>query len=281
MDQSIQLTPYQWEGDYAKWRADAPHDPGLCADIRAPWMPAGERLILRACEMIGDPQLYLYDDHTPPADPQGRGATYKHIPFSWDASKSPRQLSADCEVPGKARFSISLTAREDVVDVHLRIVNHLTRPLGPIDWACCAIALECPYLRDPQHARSFIFDGKQLRSFAELRVGSGMTLINIEGGNGFGPAVHNHLPRAKTSAKASVTIIESVDGKHCAALGFTQSYSAFGCTGNMCFHADPYFGVIGPHEEKVIEGRLYFMRGDRHDALRRYQDDFTVATSNK
>lgn len=281
MSQSIQLTPYRWAGAYANWRADAPHDPGLCADIRAPWMPSGERLILRACEMIGDPQLYLYDDHTPPADPQGRGAGYTHIPFAWDASRAPNHLFADCEVPGLARFSVSLTARDDFVDIRLRISNHLDRPLGPVDWACCAIALECPILRDPRQTRSFIFDGRQLRSFAELRVGSGMTLVPIEGGGGFGPAVHHHLPRAATSAKESVTIVESMDGQYCTALGFTQSYSAFGCTGNMCFHADPYFGVIEPHEEKAIDGRLYFIRGGRHDALRRYQDDFPIVNRNK
>jgi hypothetical protein len=279
MSSAIEIRPYEWSGPYATWRADAPHDPGLCADVHAPWMPASERLILRTSEIVGDPEFYLYDDHFPPADPQGRGASYRHIPFRWDASRAPAQLIADCEVPGKARFSVTLTACDDYLDIRLRIVNNLRRRIGPIDWAFCSIALECPTLRDPQHTRTFIFDGERLRSFAELRVGAGMTLIPIEGGDDFGPALHAHLPRSSVRAQASCTILESVDGKHCAALAFTQAYSAFGCTGNMCFHADPYFGVIDAGEEKSMKGRLYLMAGDRHAALSRYQREFAQPVS--
>jgi len=52
---SIQITPYEWRGPYAQMRSadGADHDPGLCADIRADWMPADERIILRSSEIVG------------------------------------------------------------------------------------------------------------------------------------------------------------------------------------------------------------------------------------
>src|SRR5262245_10529730 len=125
----IRLEPYRWQGPYSEWRANAPHDPGLCADARARWMNADERLILRSCEMIGDPEFYLYDDHIPPADPDGRGRSYRHIPFVFDKSAASRELSANCDVPGKGRFGITLTAGDDHIDIRLTVANHLSRPM--------------------------------------------------------------------------------------------------------------------------------------------------------
>src|SRR5437773_3219110 len=202
MNTPLELRQYVWEGPYAQWRAGAAHDPGLCADARAQWMSPGERLILRSCEMIGDPGFFLYDDHTPPAEPQTRGAGYKHVPFRWDARRAPTELSVDADVPNRARFGVLLAACQDYIDIQLRIVNIKQVPLGPIDWSFCVIALESPTLRDPRQTRTFIYDGQKLRSFAELRVGSGITLIPIAGGNGFGPAGPAPLPRAATQATA-------------------------------------------------------------------------------
>ena len=59
MRESIEIRPYVWSGPYAEWRAAARHDPGLCADLRAPWMAPGERLIVRACE-IGPRVVWLW-----------------------------------------------------------------------------------------------------------------------------------------------------------------------------------------------------------------------------
>lgn len=52
------VRPYKWNGPYARWRADAPHDPGLCADLRGGWLGADERLILRTCEVMGHPHAF-------------------------------------------------------------------------------------------------------------------------------------------------------------------------------------------------------------------------------
>ena len=115
--------------------------------------------------MIGYPQGYFYDDHFPPADPQGRGKDYQHISFQWQAQQTPAELSAACLVPKKGRFTVLLRGEEDYVDILLSIRNDTNEPLGPIDWAFCPITLESPTLRDPHHERTFIFDGERLRSF--------------------------------------------------------------------------------------------------------------------
>ena len=143
MSSHIELQPYHWEGAYAQWRdgGNAPHDAGLCADVRAAWMRPGERLIIRSCEMIGYPEGFLYDDHYPPAERDGRGKGYEHISFQWNTDNTPKELSADCVVPGKGRFGLVLRGEVDYVDIMLSVRNDMGRPLGPIDWAFCPISL--------------------------------------------------------------------------------------------------------------------------------------------
>jgi len=271
---SLELRPYIWEGTYAKWRGDALHDPGLCADIRASWMSADERLIARTCEMIGWPKGYFYDDHFPPAEPQGRGKNYKHIPFQWNANHAPKKLSADCTTPGKGRFTVELTAEKDYVDINLSLQNDMPAAVGPIDWPFCMIAIESPTFRNPEHDRIFIFDGQNLRSFKDINGKAGVFIVKVAGGHGFVPVVHQSLPQSPVESQESVVIVKSQCGRYAAALGFEQSYSAFGCTGNMCFHMDPFLGIFQPGETKKMHGRLYLIQGSAQDAFERYRHDF-------
>jgi len=72
-----------------------------------------------------------------------------------------------------------------------------------------------------------------------------------------------------------VVIVEGRSGRHAAALGFGQSYTAYSNPGNMCFHADPYFGSLGAHgDERAMRGRLYLIEGNADDAFERYLHDF-------
>ena len=249
----VTVTPYTWSGIYADFRdgGSARHDPGLCADVRAPWMEQNERLILRTCEIIGYPETYVYDDHLPTYDPEGRGRLYQHHPFTWDVPKQPHRLSADCTVPDKGRFTVSLSGEPDVVDIQLSLRNDLDVPIGPIDWAFCVIGLESPSIGDKEHLRTMVCDHGTFRTFRDM-TGSGDTwLYQIEGGSGFTPAIHQHLPVNECHPDESLIIVKSRDGRHTAALGFEQSYNAYGSDGNQCFHADPWFGTLAPGEEKT------------------------------
>src|SRR5205823_2348542 len=115
--------PYVWDGPYASYRdsSRARHDAGLCADVRAAWMEGGDRIIVRSCEIVGYATGFLYDDHLPASEPEGRGEKYRHIPFQWDAEKSRVALSADCVVPSKGKFWIRLQAKSDFIDIELGI----------------------------------------------------------------------------------------------------------------------------------------------------------------
>ena len=268
------IQPYAWSGPYANWRLDAPHDAGLCAEVRMNWMPPGERLILRCCEIVGYPQGYLYDDHIPPADLEGRGKHYQHTAFQWDVSEAPGKLSARCEIHGLEGFSVELVAANDGIEINLSVTNHGIMPLGPIDWAFCAISLECPCLRDPQQERTMIFDGSRLRSFQEISGSSKIRIYPVIGSAGFIPQDHGHLPVSSTTTPYSLIVVAGHSGRFAAALGFEQSYACFGCTGNMCFHADPHFGVIPPYGRKSLRGKLYLIEGTPEDALGYYRRDF-------
>jgi hypothetical protein len=268
------IQPYKWNGTYAQWRSNAPHDAGLCADVRGGWLKSDERIILRACEIVGTPDSFFYDDHFPPSEASGRGKDYRHVPFTWEPSASSHQLSADCPVPGLGSFGLKLSAGSDCIELLFKIKNSSPRPVGPIDWAFCVVTLECGSIRDPKHDRTFIFDGERLRTFSELKLDGNTTLIPIAGGNEFVPRGHEILPRSSVIARASTVITEAPDKKHAIALGFEQSYNSYGCTGNMCIHADPFFGTLAPGEEKQLRGKLYFVRGNAMDALGRYLADF-------
>jgi hypothetical protein len=87
---------------------------------------------------------------------------------------------------------------------------------------------------------------------------------------------HRNFPRGPVEAKASVVIVESVDGKHAAALGFRQSYCIFSNPQNKCFHSDPYFVPLDKRgDERTARGRLYLVEGTAQDAFERYKRDFS------
>jgi len=273
---SIEIRPYHWEGIYAQYRGSARHDPALCADVRASWMPDGERLILRCCEIIGMPDSYIYDDHRPPAEPETRGKHYRHNAFQWDTSNAPRQLTTDCRIPGKGEFRVQLTAADDCVDIHLGLRNDLAEPMGPVDWAFCAIGLECPSVNDEKQERTYFSDGENLHNFREIAGSNNTWIHRVVGGDDFIPAVHSHLPVGPVRARESLVMVQGESGDYAAALGFEQSYACYASIGNLCFHADPSFGTLEPGEEKHMHGRLYLQQGSALDTLRRYQQDFAA-----
>jgi hypothetical protein len=275
---TLTINPYKWEGPYADHRTGqkAFHDWRLCADLRGEWPGRCERLILRTSEIIGYETGFLYDDHLPPSEPEGRGKSYHHIPFEWRIVSPGKELFADCLAPQKGKFSIRLTARADWVDIDLTVRNDMRQPMENVDWAFCAVALESPSLADSEATRTYLFDGKRLQTLAAI-AGRDIHLYKVAGAHGFIPVGHRAIAVGPVEAQASVVIIESQDGTHSAALGFQQADHIYGdAKGNKCFHADPYFGPqIKPGEERSVHGKLYLIKGNAEEALRRYQKDFT------
>lgn len=274
---SVTINPYKWEGSYADYRSQqkARHDWRLCAELKTGWLGPCQRLILRTSEVIGYETGFLYDDHFPPSEPEGRGKTYQHISFEWRVVRPGQELFADCVVPRKGRFSIRLAARVDCVDIHLTVRNDMRHAMQNVDWAFCVVALEAPFLADSEDSRTYLFDGNRLRTLSEIG-GRDMKLYKVAGANGFIPVGHRALPIGSVEAKASLVILEGLDGAHSAALAFEQADDIYGdAKGNKCFHADPYFGpLITSGEERSLRGKLYLIKGNAGDALKRYQADF-------
>jgi hypothetical protein len=237
-------------------------------------MGAGERLIVRSSEIIGDPNAFLYDDHLPPAEPEDRGGRYKHIPFRWDATSAPERLSVDATVPGQGRFTLDLRAGADYVDILLSVRNDWSVPMGPIEWHFCVVGYDYPSLADPQLERTYIYDGRGLRTLRELSGSNRTEMYTIAGADGFIPGIHLTFPKGPVEVQASVVIVEDIAGCHCAALGFDRSYNIFSNYGNRCFHADPYFATLAPGAERRRRGRLYLIEGKAAEAFRRYRSDF-------
>lgn len=277
MESSIRITPYEWKGPYAQMRsADAAdHDPGLCADIRADWMPPGERIILRSSEIVGYRDAFLYDDHFPPCEPETRGKDYEHIPFRWNASAAPQRLTAACEAPGKGAFSLDLTAQDDCIDIEIAVRSDLDAPMGEIDWHFCVVAFDAPSIGDPTVERTFLFDGERLRSLADLQGRPTVHMHHVAGAGGFLPQGHQGFPRGPVEAQASIVLVENKARTHTIAVAFEQSYAIFSNPTNMCFHADPYFGRFTKRGQKrQVRGRLYLAAGAAPNVFERYRRDF-------
>ncbi len=147
--------------------------------------------------------------------------------------------------------------------------------MGPIDWHFCVIGFDFPSLGDPELKRTFLFDGERLCSLSELSGGPRCEIYSVCGSDGFVPAIHRSLPRGRVDAHASVIVLESGCGRYAAALGFAQAYNIFSNPENMCFHAEPYFGVLPcPGGERQMRGRLYLIEGRAPDAFDRFCKDF-------
>lgn len=273
---NIHITPYEWAGPYAEMRsADGwRHDAGLCADIRADWMPAGERIILRSSEIVGYGGAFLYDDHLPPCERNGRGKHYEHIPFQWNAGAAPQRLTAACEAPGKGAFSLDLTAADDGIDVELTVRSDLEEPMGNVDWHFCVVAYDAPSIGDPEVERTFLFDGERLRSLAELQGGTTVHMHRVAGAGGFVPESHQSFPSGPVEAQASVVLVANRAGTHTVAVGFERSYAIFSNPTNMCFHADPYFGPLTRKgETRRVRGKLTLAAGTAQEVFERLQSN--------
>ena len=73
-------------------------------------------------------------------------------------------------------------------------------------------------------------------------------------------------------------LVESADRTHTIAVGFERSYAIFSNPGNMCFHADPYFGPLTlKGETRAIRGRIYLAAGSARDVFDRYLRDFAAS----
>jgi hypothetical protein len=277
----IALKPFQWTGPYADYRSQqkAPHDWRLCAEVRGAWLGPNERLILRTSEVVGYETGFLYDDHFPPSEPEGRGKNYQHIPFEWKAN-GDKELSADCHVLGKGTFSLRLRALNDFVEIEMTARNELQTTMENLDWAFCAVAFEAPSIADPAQTRTYLFDGERLRPLGELG-GPGIVLHKVAGAGGFIPVGHRALRVGSVEAKAPIVIIEGADGRRSVGLGFERADSIYGdAKGNKCFHADPYFGSLKPNEERKLRGRLYLMEGNAQGVLQRFLRDFPESSSH-
>lgn len=278
MSGKIQIRPYIWAGPYAEMRSSLyKHDPGLCAEVRASWMAKGERIIIRSSEIVGYDGGYLYDDHIPVLDLEGRGKDYQHIPFQFNAEKAPDALSANCVVPGKGQFQVELIAGEDFVDIELIVRNDLSVEMGFVDSAFCVVGYDSPSIGDAALEHTYLFDGQQLRTLADISGIGKSQIFHVAGCERFIPPPMQDLSWSPVEAKAPIVLVESVCGTYTAAIGFERAHCIYSGTHNKCFHADPCFGCnIEPKEQRRIRGRLYLMKGSALQVLSRFRREFDL-----
>ena len=75
--------------------------------------------------------------------------------------------------------------------------------------------------------------------------------------------------------------LTSRDRKKTIALAFERAIWASSNTGDdrTCFHLFPWFGRIEPGKSLTVRGRLYVLRSDASEVLRRFRKDYAVVAA--
>ena len=90
-----------------------------------------------------------------------------------------------------------------------------------------------------RHDRTFIYDGKHLRSFKEIDGIETFNIYPVAGGNDFRPEVRRFLNPGSIEAKESVIVLQGQSSEFAAALGFEQSHDCFGLPWEYVFSCRP------------------------------------------
>jgi hypothetical protein len=83
-------------------------------------------------------------------------------------------------------------------------------------------------------------------------------------------------PLNDDNAVGGLIVRESTDGKWACGIAWEDFLSSQGHNPWECMHLSIRIGDLKPGESKTIRGRIYLLRGDKSDVLKRYYEDFKV-----
>ena len=235
--------------------------------IAAPWLP-GEKIEVWHMEAFCKPGSTKRDWHE---------TTVPHRTTLVSASKKGDQLRLSTIVEPFISCEHEVRSTADEVTITYKITNP-TPSAVDIDWfqpACIRVPQFTGLKQDDYIQRSFIFTDKGLTFMdkiprAEEAVYKGGQVYVPEG-----IKLDDVNPRPISSIKPANGLIGcvSADDKYLLATASSDTHELFQGV-IVCLHSDPHIGGLKPRQTKTIMQKIYILKNDPGELLKRYRHDF-------
>jgi hypothetical protein len=215
----------------------------------------------------------------------GKGSTHQ----DWGKTTIPHKTKLVETGPNGKRLKLLTTVKDgvemthvlragkDEIDIAYEIVNRSNEE-SAIDWfqpACIRVERFTGCKQSNYTAKSFIFTDRGLTLLdnthrtedaiypgGQVYVPKGINLDDV-----------NPRPLCKDLPTNGLIGCFSADDKYLLATAFDQTHELFEGV-YVCLHSDPHIGGLKPGEARKIHGKIYFLKNDVPELLKRYKRDF-------
>ncbi len=192
------------------------------------------------------------------------------------ADKSGKKLTLRSRVADAVEVEHDIKAAADEVDFRVKLHNAGAERID-VDWfqPCMRVGQFTGLAQSNYISRSFIFTAQGLTWLDKTRR---TEEARYRGGQVYVPAVvplQDVNPRPISPDRPVNGLIGCVssDGKWMLAMAWDHTEELFQGV-IICLHNDPRVGGLGPGETKELRGKIYLLRNDAQELLRRYRKDF-------
>jgi hypothetical protein len=171
----------------------------------------------------------------------------------------------------------TVRAGADEVSIEFNFTNHGTN-FADIEWlqpACIRVERFTGREQSNYTERAFIFTAKGLTRLADTRrteealyrggqvyVPAGINLADV-----------NPRPISRDQPVNGIVGCFSADDRYILATASDQTHELFEGV-YVCLHSDPHVGGLAPGAKKTLRSKIYLMKNDPAELLKRYERDF-------
>ena len=252
-------------------------------NVRSPHCP-GDVFDFRTCEgvVVGSKDFGLFQVKLP--------ATFGDGNQSWQRDGKVWRYSW----PYAQGVTVQIEVEPDGDSLKLKytLQNTGTNTLDAVQLHTCIPTTEAPgffpppTVRDAQTNWSELYDRLHIWSedrrftFAATKLAASEPHLSLMR-KGAAPVRWGWWVNSPETFDVPLIALTSRDGRKTVALAFEQAAWASSNTGDdrACFHLFPWFGRIDPGQSVTVRGRLYILRGDASEVLKRFRKDLPLVAA--
>ncbi len=180
----------------------------------------------------------------------------------------------------------------DSLKLKYTLQNTSTNALDAVQLHTCIPTTDAPAFFPPPTVRNaqtnwselydrlHVWSGERRFRFAETKLATSESHLSLMQ-NGAVPVKWGWWVNSPETFDPPLIALTSRDRKKTIALAFERAIWASSNTGDdrTCFHLFPWFGRIEPGKSLTVRGRLYVLRSDASEVLRRFRKDYAVVAA--